>query len=200
MQKFEVVPNDSRYIPFTQQQECCVPTGILMIMYRNNIPLIPAEELGYHLGLTIPPKEKYLFYNARVTDKPPSAGYGTQISNPKYEPNKVFKKLGIPMSFSITLADDIKSEEDLMAKLNDIELEDSDALLCHNFGVILGKYKPFSGHVVVFDRIIDGKIRIVDPESDCPKWALIEPNLMYKAIKKHGNKCSGGIWHFKLSQ
>ncbi len=50
----EIVPKDSRYIPFSQQPYCCVPTSIQMVMYRHNIPLVPAEELGYHLGLTVP--------------------------------------------------------------------------------------------------------------------------------------------------
>jgi hypothetical protein len=200
MHDFKAVPKDSRYVPFTQQQDCCVPTSILMIMYRNNIPLIPAEELGYNLGLTIPPEKDNLFYHARVSDEPPStAGYGTQIFNPIYEPNKVFKELGIPMSFSIELADDIKGTEDLLSKLGAIEKEDGDALLCFNHGVIKGEYKPFSGHVVVFDRIIDGKIRIVDASPNQPKWRLVEPSLMFEAIEKHGNNRSGGIWHFVAS-
>jgi hypothetical protein len=199
MQNFKASPNDSRYIPFTQQNSCCVPTSILMIMYRHNIPLIPAEELGYNLGLIVSSEESNLFYSARVADAPPSAaGYGTQIFNPDYEPNKVFLELGIPMSFSITLADDIKDKEDLLYKLKTIELRDGDALICFNNGVIKGEYKPFSGHVAVFDKIINGKIRLVDASSVQPKWRLIEPNLLYEAIKKHGNKQSGGIWFFNL--
>ena len=96
----EATPDDSRYVPFTQQAYCCVPTSILMIMYRNGMPLIPAEELGYHLGLTVPPEDSHLFYKVRVSNTPPSlAGYGTQIYNPDYEPNKVFRELGIPFNF-----------------------------------------------------------------------------------------------------
>jgi hypothetical protein len=152
-------PNDTRYIPFTQQAECCVPTSILMIMYRNNVPLISAEELGYHLGLVIPTEEKHLFYKPRVSKLPPSSGYGTQIYKDEYEPNKVFRKLGIPFHFRMILADKITDEADLLSLLRDVEEQDYDALLCFNHGVIRGEFKPYSGHVAVFDRIIDNQIR-----------------------------------------
>lgn len=198
---FKAAPSDSRYIPFTQQAECCVPTSILMIMYRNNIALIPAEELGYRLGLTVPPDERDLFYNVRTSPEPPAAsGYGTQIFNPEYEPNKVFKTLNIPLTFKLILASEIISADDLITKLQKIEQEDRDALLCFNHGVVRGAFKPFSGHVAVFDRVIDGKIRLVDASPKQPKWRLVEPDLMYEAIEKHGNRSSGGIWEFKRTK
>jgi hypothetical protein len=199
MTQHKAVPNDSRYIPFTQQDYCCVPTSIQMIMYRNGVPLIPAEELGYYLGLTVPPEEGHLFYKARVSVTPPSgAGFGTQIMNPEYNPDEIFPKLGIPFVFSQVLAAEIADEADLLDRLHTIEQEDSDALLCFNHGVIKGEYKPFTGHVVVFDRVIDGKIRVVDASWKHPKWRLVEPSLMLEAIQCHGDKNSGGIWHFRL--
>ena len=196
--KYVVAPNDSRYVPFTQQDYCCVPTSIQMIMYRNGIPLIPAEELGYHLGLTVPSDVANLFYKPRVADTPPStAGYGTQIYNPDYEPNKIFKELGIPLAFDKKLADELQDEDALLNELRKVENDDTDALLCFNHGVIRGQYQPNSGHVVVFDRVIDGKVRIVDASWKHPKWRLVEPALLFDAIKQHGNKNSGGVWHFR---
>lgn len=196
---YEASPPDSRYIPFTQQDYCCVPTSIQMIMYRNDIPLISAEELGYHLGLTVPPDTASLFYKPRTADTPPStAGYGTQIYNPDYEPNKIFKKLGIPLAFSQKLASsELDSEEALLSELRAVEEKDTDALLCYNHGVIRGKYEPFTGHVVVFDRIVDGKVRIVDASWKHPKWRLVEPALLLEAITRHGDENAGGIWHFR---
>src|SRR5882724_1582645 len=112
---YKAAPNDSRYVPFTQQAYCCAPTSIQMIMYRHRIPLIPAEELGYHLGLVVSPDEKALFYDVRTANDPPSAaGFGTQIYNPEYEPNKVFQKLGIPLEFTLRPAADIGSEAELV--------------------------------------------------------------------------------------
>jgi hypothetical protein len=168
-----------------------------MIMYRNGIPLIPAEELGYHLGLTVATEDGPLFYNARTSESPPAtSGYGTQIFRPEYEPNKVFGQLGIPLIFRIKLAAELSDVDDLMNELRSVEKDNSDALLCYNHGVIKGEYKPNTGHVVVFDKIIDGKVRVVDASWKQPKWRLVEPALLFDAIKRHGNENSGGIWYF----
>ncbi|MCA9332751.1 hypothetical protein KDA00_02660 [Candidatus Saccharibacteria bacterium] len=194
----DIVQRNTRYVPFTQQASCCVPTSIQMIMYRNDIPLIPAEELGYYLGLTVSPENKHLFYNPRTSDEPPStAGYGTQIFVPEFKPNKVFEKLGIPLSFEIISANSLNNEKNLMDQLKDIEAQNLDALLCFNHGVIIGEYKPHSGHVAVFDRIIDNEIQLVDASSKQPKWRLVQPSLMFEAIKKHGLQNSAGIWIFE---
>jgi hypothetical protein len=196
------VPDDSRYIPFTQQHMCCVPTSLLMIMYRNGIPLIPAEKLGYHLGLTVAPGEANLFYSARTADAPPSAaGYGTQIHQPGYDPNIVFGKLGIPLEMRLIPASEISGQNDLLARLRTIETNDSDALLCFNNGVLNGQFIPHTGHVTVFDRILpDGTIRLVDPSPAQPKWRLAGPDVLYEAISVHGDENSGGIWHFRKQQ
>jgi hypothetical protein len=195
--KYKVVPNDSRYIPFTQQKYDCVPTSILMIMYRNGIPLLPSEELGYHLGLVVPPSDKKLYYKPRVSKTPPPSGYGTKINKAKYMPNKVFDKLGIPLKCKLILADDIKNAEDLVAILTEVEKNDTDALLCFNYSMANELPYKNGGHVVVFDRIINGKIRIVDAWYKNPKWQLRDPKLLYKAIKIHGNKNAGGVWLFE---
>jgi hypothetical protein len=72
--------NYSRYILLTQQSYSCVPTSIQMIIYRNNLPLVPVEEIGYHLGLTAPPEDEHLFHKVRVAEEPHiSSGYGTNI-------------------------------------------------------------------------------------------------------------------------
>ncbi len=193
-----VTPKDSRYVPFTQQPSCCVPTAIQMIMYRHNIPLIPAEELGYHLGLTVSPEREHLFYKPRVAQTAPRAGYGTQVDSPEFEPNVVFKKLGIPLVFSITSIADISSSEELLVLLQDVEKSDKDALLCFNRGVLTDDPTQNNGHVCVFDRIIDGKIRIIDSSPHQPKWRLVEASKMCEAMTKHPTPESAGIWHFDM--
>jgi len=85
----EVVPEDSRYVPFVQQKSCCVPACVSMIMYRHNIPLIPQELLGYYLGLVVREENKELFWNARTGERPP-AGWGTQIYKEEHHPDNVW--------------------------------------------------------------------------------------------------------------
>lgn len=192
----EIVPKDSRYIPFTQQRLCCVPTAISMIIYKQNIPLIPIEELGYYLGLIVSPEDKYLFYNVRVSEKPPMVGYGTQIQESEYDPNKVFAKLDIPLAYEKIAPSKIANGNDLLKQLKNIEDNNQDAILCLDFHTLRDiKSDNNCGHVVVFDRVIDGKIRIIDPVLNQPKWQTYSPKKMFSALKIH-EKFSGGIWLF----
>jgi hypothetical protein len=194
---YTATPNDSRYVPFTQQPYLCVPTCIQIVMYKNNIPLIPAEEIGYYLGLSVPPEFESSFFKARVFDTPPvSSGYGTRIQLAEYEPNQAFKKLGIPLIYSTKLSSQISNADEMIKELISIQDNNDDVLLCFNPGVLYrNEYKPLTGHVVVFDRIIDGKIRFIDPDHKLPKWGYVEPTVLLAAIKAHGDENSGGMWY-----
>jgi hypothetical protein len=166
-------------------------------MYRHGIPLLPSEELGYHFGLVVPPEFKRLYYKPRVSKTQPPSGYGTQVNYPRYGLNKAFAKLGIPLKFSPIWADKIKDAKDLVEKLSNIERNDGDALLLFNYSVAHKNPYKIGGHAVVFDRVVKGKIRVIDAWYENPKWQLVEPELLYKAIAKHGVENSGGIWEFK---
>lgn len=196
----QVVPADSRYIPFTQQKSCCVPTCLLMIMYRHGLPLLPAEKLGYHLGLVVPPDREELFYHARVAAKMPKAGYGTRIYLPRYEPNKVFRQLGIPLSFKIYPISLYKSLNKAMIFLLEAEKADQDIVLCFNHGALVDDPTLDWGHVCLFDRFINDRVRIVDPSNDQPKWRLVSLKKLYFAMRKHGEEKAGGFWLVEKSK
>jgi hypothetical protein len=189
-----VTPEDSRYVPLTQQPFCCVPTCIQIVMHKNGIPLLPAEEIGYHLGLVVGPADAHLFYKVRVSDTPPPAGYGTRIYDPQFEPNKAFEKLKIKLSFSIKPISEISSSDDLLNMLQEVEAQNGDALLCFNHGALVDDPSRNWGHVCVFDRVEDGKIRIIDPSPNHPKWRTVEAAKMLEAMQKHGVQRSAGIW------
>jgi hypothetical protein len=193
-------PSDSRYVPLTQQPSCCVPTCIQMVMYKHGIPLIPAEEIGYHLGLIVHPERKHLFYNARTSKERPAAGYGTRIYLPEFEPNVAFKSLSIPLSLTVKPITEIKSVEQLLNELRRVEKSDRDALLCFNHGVLVDNFDKNYGHVCVFDRIVDNKIRIIDPSPEHPKWRFVEADKMFEAMTNHGEKRSGGIWFIGVTE
>lgn len=163
-------------------------------MYKHNIPLIPSEKIGYYLGLIVHPDNKHLFYNTRTSKTPPISGYGTQISKPGYEPSKALKKLGIPLRIDVLTAEQFKTNNDLETYLIDVETKDKDVLLCFNHGILINDPNKSGGHVVVFDRMTNKGIRIIDTSSHKPKWRSVSVSKMLKAMKKHGNKKSGGVW------
>ncbi len=198
--KEDIVPQNSRYIPFTQQAQCCAPTCIQMVMYKNGLPLIPAEELGYHMGLVVPPTEARLFYNARTSEIKPPAGYGTRIYMEEFSPNNAFKKLNIPLSLTINAIANFNTVEEMLDLLIKTEEDSGDVLFCFNHGALIDDPSRDWGHLVLFDRIIDGMLRIIDPSPTHPKWRNVTPQKMFDAMKKHGEKpTAAGLWEISLT-
>ena len=188
-----IIPKDTRYIPFTQQKTCCALACISMVMYKRGIPLLPQELLGYHLGLIIDPANKALFWHARTGAKP-STGYGTQMTLKKFNPNVIFKKLRIPLETRITPINTFKTKTDLMNFIARSIEQDNDILVCLNHSVLCNNNKN-TGHFCVVDRIFPSKnqIRLIDPSPDCPKWKIVKIDLLIKAMKLHPND-NGNVW------
>jgi ADP-ribose pyrophosphatase YjhB (NUDIX family) len=164
-------------------------------MYRRNIPLIPQEKLGYHLGLVIPDDVADLFWNPRVGQKP-NSGYGTQLQN--YDVNKIFKELEIPLFMTYTSITNFHSPADLRQYLNEKLATDIDLLACFDWGKLHKDNPSDEGHVVVIDKVADNKIRIIDPSRSKSKWQTHKINQLYEAMQAHGKEKMGGIWEFQL--
>jgi hypothetical protein len=192
---YRPVPNNSRYIPFTQQASCCVPTCIQMVMYRNDIPLRPAEEIGYHLGLVVAPDKSGLFCNVRAAVDAPPAGYGIQMHIPEYNPNAAFARMNIPLDFTKEPIANFSSAEELLERLRTHEQNDRDALFAFNLGALLDD-PSLSGahHACVFDRVLDGRVRLIDPSFHAPKWRTFDVEQLFFAMQKHISSDWGGIW------
>lgn len=198
---YSPVPDDSRYIPFTQQPSCCVPTCIQMVMYRNGIPLRPAEEIGYHLGLVVPPDRSSLFCNVRTVAETPPAGYGIQMHIPEYEPNAAFARMDIPLSFSVEPITGFSSATKVLKRLREHERDDLDVLVAFNLGALLDDPSLNEAHhACVFDRILDGRVRLIDPSFHAPKWRIFEAEQLFAAMQKHVSSDWGGIWLLKKTK
>ena len=180
-----VTPKDTRYIPFTQQQSCCLPTSISIVMYKQGIPLIPTELLGYYMGLIVDKKNSNLFWNVR-TGKRPATGYGTRIYDKKYEINIVFKKLKIPIKVINHPLDEFKTKNDLITFLSKGIKKNKDFVVLLASDVLNNTDKN-NGHACVIDRIYPNKdlIRIIDPFSNVAKWRELKINKFIKAIESH---------------
>lgn len=181
----EIIPKDTRYIPFTQQNSCCVPTSISIVMYKLGIPLMPVELLGYHLGLILDKDKKHLFWNVR-TGKRPDAGYGTQMNKKEYEINSVFKKIKIPLKVTTYYINDFKTKKDLVSYLVNSIKQNKDIIVLLNSDV-LNNTKNMNGHACVVDKIYPAKdiVRLIDPSSFQSKWREIRIDKFIKAIKLH---------------
>jgi len=195
----EITPKDTRYVPLTQQRYCCVPTCIQMVMLRHNIPLVPAELIGYKMGLTVPEEDAKYFWHARTGERPP-AGYGTQAGKPQYGPNAVFKSLKIPLKMSWSLIDKFRTYETFFEYLKKFS-DEKDILVCYDWGTLFDK-NQHNGHVCVLDKVDlkNETMRIIDPEVYAPKWITLPIRKMYEAMVYHGKKNSGGFWELSVTK
>lgn len=190
----DIIPRDSRYIPLTQQPYCCVPTCIQMIMLRRGMRLVPQELMGYYLGIVVPKRYLKYFWHGR-TGKRPISGYGTQIFNKRYELNRAFSKLRIPLKAKLRLIDSFKDSESVKRYLAEAEKKDKDVLVCFDYGALYGTSYHY-GHVCVLDRVYatKGEVRLVDPSRIASKWRYVKMDRLYRAMKVHGNARAGGLW------
>ena len=168
------IPKDTRYIPLTQQNSCCVPTSISMVMYKLGIPLIPQELLGYHLGLILDKKHKNLFWNVR-TGKRPKSGYGTQMNEKRFVPNTALKKLKIPIKITEYSINDFQTKKELVSFMDNGIKKDKNFIVLLASDVLNGTDKK-NGHACVIDRIYPAKdiVRLIDPNPTKAKWREIK--------------------------
>ena len=192
----DIVPTDTRYVPFTQHRWCCVPTCILMIMYKHSIPLISQELLGYYLGLVVPPDQKEYFWNVRISEERPSAGYGTRIGLPEFNPNKAFETLQIPLRFTERLIDTFHSLDDFKTYLREMEQNNKDIVLCFDVGALWDS-DLHDGHACLLDRVINDNVRMVDPTWNSAIWEIVSIKKLYQAMQFHGVQNSAGCWEFE---
>lgn len=71
-----------------------------------------------------------------------------------------------------------------------------DDLVCYDWGKLFNKSDNQGGHVCVFDRVSLDKneLRIIDPDYNAPKWRVIKIDMLFEAMKYHGQDKSAGFW------
>jgi hypothetical protein len=157
--------------------------------------LVPAELLGYELGLIVPEEKLHLYWHAR-TGEMPRAGWGTQIYRPEFEPNAAFERLKLPLRMHLRLIDMFANTQEMRSYLEQAESEDTDVLACYDYGSLFDT-DNHGGHVNVFDRLLGDEVRLIDPESTVPKWRPVKLDALFGAMKSHGPGKSGGLWELR---
>lgn len=177
-----------RYVALTQPPWCCVPTCLLMVLQRRNLPLLQIEEIGVELGLAVPVDCRELYPSARIGVRP-SSGYGTEIQNPLYSLNAFFQRREIPLREDFILSPPDDFSQWLKSQLE----SDRDLLVCFNHKSLFGGDADW-GHVCLVNSVESSSITLVDPSPNDPKFREVSAELLVGAINSHGPKNRGGIW------
>lgn len=194
----DLTPPNTRYVPFTQEKYHCVPTCIQIVMYRQGLPLVPAEVLGHHLGIVVPEEDAQLFWKANTGDKP-LAGWGTRIYMPEFTLDKAFARLEIPLAVELQLIDEFDGPGQVRDFLERAQENNEDVLVCYQYGALFDTDST-GGHVNVFDRIDGEEVRLVDPERTVPKWRVVKLEKLFEAMRAHGPEKSAGFWKLRSTK
>lgn len=186
--------DSARYVPVKQLLYCCVPACLQIVFAKNHVAQMPQRELAMHLDVRVPPEEAYHFDENHVGN--PEDGYGVPVDTELFRPNDTFEKLDIPLRIDYMTIDTFDNPDALREALSCFEAEDTDIILCMKWSGITDNLDEDHGHVCVFDRIVDGKIRFIDPyEEDL--FRIVSPEKMYDAMTQRGGHKKAGLWIFE---
>lgn len=179
-----------KYNPITEKPYCCLPAVLQMIQSRRGLPIKSQDEIGWDLGLIVPPEIKSDFTKVRTGPRP-QAGYGTQTSKPEYSLEKYFDRNRLPISITRV------SPTSLDETISTIELafaQDSDIVLCFNSQLLFGDGDM--EHVALIEAFEkkSGQITVVDPAIGAPQRRITTITKIFKTIQNHTASNSGGLW------
>ena len=148
------------------------------------------DEIGWALGLIVPPGIKSEFTKVR-TGSEPRAGYGTQTSKPEFSIERYFERNQLPLSITRVSPSTL---EEMISTIEAAFKQDNDIILCFNSRLLFG---DGDGEHVSLIEAFDkdrGQITVVDPAIDPPKRRVASINCTFAVIQKHGVSASGGLW------
>lgn len=190
---------DSRYLPIPQKKYLCVPACIQMVLQKHSLPIPSQDELGYHLGVVVPPEEARDFNPVRVGSGS-EVGIGTQMLRPEYDFNTVAKRLSLGLGMTLVPPDSFGSPGEFTAFLAETEKADNDVVVCFDF---TERYQiEGGGHVNLFDRVLpDNQVRLIEPMVtpgyEDYLWRETDATRLLQAMKVH-TEWMGGIWEIQL--
>lgn len=191
-QRRDYVPygEQMRYDLITEKPYCCVPAILQMIQARRGLRSTSQDEIGWELGLIVPPEIKSEFTKVRTGPKP-QAGYGTQISNPQFSIENYFVRNHLPLAITKISASSIVELHSIIGAALD---QDDDIVLCLNSLHLFGDGDL--EHVVLIEECdrVSGQLTVVDPAIGAPMRRITTVDSIFETIQEHSISALGGLW------
>ena len=174
----------------TELPYCCVPAVIQMILKRRRLPYASQEDIGYALGLIVPPDVEDRFTRVRVGPEP-EAGYGTQTSREEFSISRYLRENGIPLT--ITYQKPANADE-LRERLIRFLSGDEDVIVCYDSRALFG-----TGDIehVSLVQSYDTETNVMvmsDPAIEVPKLRHVSLVELAEVITPHEPGDRGRIW------
>jgi hypothetical protein len=185
--KLTIIP---AYEPITEKEYCCVPAVLQMIQGRRGLGYESQEEIGYQLGLIVPPEFERKFSKVR-TGPEPQAGYGTQTSKEEFSIPSYFRRNGLPLKFTIIRPQTVSEfRHQLCASLQAA----ADVIICYNSHLLFGDGDVEHVSLIQEFDAESGDLVVVDPAIGVPKLRKTTVDHLFKVINAHDVSNHGGLW------
>lgn len=178
-----------KYQHISQKPYCCVPACIQMVLRRRRMPFGSQSNIGYELGMILPPSKRGLHIKSHRGTRPPT-GWGTRINLKEYSLSRFFKKNNLPLIEKYYSIASFMSPQDLRGFIRKKLNSRNDLLVCFNYPLLYSK-KGNWGHASLISSISSNRIELVDPGRKYKETRKIQIQDLYKAIKEHHQ---GGVW------
>ena len=179
-----------RYDPITEKPYCCVPAVLQMILTRRGLPCTTQDDIGWDLGLIVPPEAVPEFTAVR-TGPMPRAGYGTRTSKPEFSIENYFDRRRLPLSItSVSPA----SLDALTSTIAAAFVQGDDIVICFNSRTLFGDGDI--EHVALIESVaIDsGHVTVIDPAIGASERRNTTIAAIFETIRHHDASEIGGMW------
>jgi hypothetical protein len=148
------------------------------------------DEIGWELGLIVPPGVKYEFTKVRTGPKP-RAGYGSQTSKPQFSIENYFVRNNLPLSITRVTASSLVELNSIIGAALD---QDNDIVLCLNSLRLFGDGDI--EHVVLIEGYnkASGQVRVVDPAIGAPMHRTTTVDSIFETLQERTVSVLGGLW------
>jgi hypothetical protein len=184
------------YIPVNEMPYCCVPAVLQMILKRRGLPYHSQDDIGYQLGLIVPPEAQHHFTRVR-TGPEPKTGYGTRTSVKKFSIPAYFRKNNLPLKLTRKQPAQIQELRDY---LNGALSRGDDVIICYNRRLLFGAGDK--EHVSLIQGFDDGagRVLIIDPAVGAPAHLEVNLEKLFKALISDRTGKQKALWIISASE
>lgn len=182
-----------KYKRVIQKPYSCVPACVQMVLRRRRLPAPSQSDIGYELGMVVPPAKRNIFGVRSHSGVKPKSGWGTRINLKKYSLGRFFKKRNLPLTEIYYPAKKFKSFNEFENLIRQNLKLGNDLLTCFNYPLLYHDDWAW-GHASLVERIETNHIILIDPRKEHKGPQKVKIDDFFTAVENHPG---GGIWVIK---
>jgi hypothetical protein len=161
-----------------------------MIEVRRGVTVLSQDDIGYELGLIVPPEVASQFEKVS-TGAEPRTGYGTQTSKNKFSIELFFRRHHPEFNFKHTTPSTLAEHRQILEQCKSPSV---DLIICYNSQKLFGDGDPEHTSLIESYDLSNDRIAIVDPAIGVPKLRKTSAKKLFDVIRSHELSNIAGFW------